>query len=159
MECRATQNTMTHGAAGFSKFEFAVVLVIFGVLASFLFNRLVALEHETERLEVDLTVRHINLGIKLAVGERIMRGEEPRINELLEENPMNFLGRAPPAKVGAGGTALMAGEWQFDSGDRILSYLPRQPEAFGDRTRLDWRFMGHTDARGRSVSLGLEPLK
>jgi len=49
----------------------------------------------------------------------------------------------------------MAGEWQFDSGDRILSYQPQQPEAFGGHTRLGWRFMGHTDASGRSVWLGL----
>jgi prepilin-type N-terminal cleavage/methylation domain-containing protein len=155
---------------GFSKLEFAVVLVIFGVLASLLFDRLVALEHETERLEVDLTVRHINIGIKTAVGERIMRGEEPRIAELLKENPMNFLGHAPAGKVGAGGTAIagsaanrgtayLAGEWKFDPGSRILGYQPRQPAAFGGRTNLAWRFTGETDTLGRTIDLRLEPLK
>jgi prepilin-type N-terminal cleavage/methylation domain-containing protein len=144
---------------GFSKLEFAVVLVIFGVLATLLFDRLVALEHETERLEVDLTVRHINIGIKTAVGERIMRGEEPRIAELLKENPMNFLGHAPAGKVGAGGTAYLAGEWKFDPGSRILGYQPRQPAAFGGRTNLAWRFTGETDTLGRTIDLRLEPLK
>jgi hypothetical protein len=142
---------MTRRAGGFSKFEFAVVLVIFGVLAHLLLDRLTALEHETERLEVDLTVRHINLGLRLAVGEHIMRGEESRIAALLEENPLNFLGR----KVGAGGTA---GTWFYDNGTRILTYRPRQPEAFDNREHLEWRFTGHTDEHGRTIGLRLAPI-
>lgn len=140
--------------AGLGKFEFAVVLVIFGILATLLLNRLVALEWETERLEVSLTMRHIDIGLKLAIGERTMRGEEAKIPELLQRNPLDFLGQQ---KVGAGKTA--AGSWHYASDTRILSYRPRQPEAFAGHDRLDWRFVGHTDELGRTVGLRLEPLK
>ncbi len=165
---------------GLSKFEFAVVLAIFGILATLLLDRLVALEHDTERLEVALTLRHIDIGLKLAIGERMMRGEEARIPELLDRNPLDFLGQqqvgagppqadTPPVggsepglrarganKVGAGGTA---DRWAYDPASRILGYRPRQPEAFEGNTRLEWRFIGHIDELGRNVGLRLEPLK
>jgi general secretion pathway protein G len=160
--------------AGFGKFEFAVVLVIIGVLAHILLDRLTTLEQETERLEVELTVRHINTGIKLAVADAIMRGEEMRIAALIEENPLNFLG----PKVGAGGTAqpdaatmgtaqpdanpgtapALTG-WRYDKASRTLSYRTRQPEAFGGREQLAWRYISHTDELGRTVGLRLEALK
>jgi hypothetical protein len=139
--------------AGLGKFEFAIVLAIFGILATLLLGRLVALEHDTERLEVSLTLRHIDIGLKLAIGERMMRGEEARIPELLQRNPLDFLDQQ---KVGAGGTA---GGWQYDPASRILGYRPRQPEAFDGQTRLEWRFTSHVDELGRTVGLTLEPLK
>lgn len=140
---------------GATKLEFLVVLVIFGVLAALLLGRLIALEHETERLEVDLTLRHIDIGLKLAVGERIMRGEEARIAELAAANPLDFLD-----KPRAGAAAMAhATRWHYDARKRVLSYDPRQPAAFGGRERLSWRFASQADALGRTVGLRLEPLK
>jgi len=150
---------------GFGKFEFAVVLAIFGVLATLLLGRLIALEQATERLEVELTVRHINTGIKLAVADAIMRGEEMRIAELADANPLEFL--AP--KVGAGGTAqpgaantgtapTLAG-WHYTTDSRTLNYRTRQPEAFDGREQLAWRYISHTDELGRSAGLRLKALK
>lgn len=140
--------------AGLSKYEFAVVLVIFGVLAHLLLARLVAVEHETERLAVDLTVRHINLGLKLAIGEHIMRGEEARIPALLQRNPLDFLEQA---KVDADKTA--PGSWRYESGTHTLYYRPRQPEAFDGRENLSWRYTSHVDELGRSVGLRLETIR
>ncbi|GAB1392507.1 hypothetical protein MASR1M60_06700 [Rhodocyclaceae bacterium] len=143
--------------AGFGKFEFAVVLGIFGILAGALVNRLIAIEHETEQLEVALTIRHIHVGLKLAIGEKIMRGREDEIAALLDRNPLDFLGDAKEQteKVGAGETA----RWRFDPARRQISYRPRQPEAFDGRAELRWQFVGHRDERGRMVGLRLEPLK
>jgi type II secretory pathway pseudopilin PulG len=161
--------------AGLGKFEFAVVLAIFGVLATLLLGRLVALEQATEQLEVELTVRHINTGIKLAVADAIMRGEEARTTGLIDENPLNFL----DLKVGAGGTAqpdaatmgtaqpdaanpgtapALTG-WRYDKASRTLNYRTRQPEAFGGHNLLRWRYTSHTDELGRTVGLRLEALK
>ena len=141
-----------NGGRGASRLEFAVVLVVFGILAHLLLARLVAIEHETERLEVDLTVRHINIGLKLAIGEHMMRGEESRIAALHAANPLDFLGQ----KVDAGETAS---RWQFTPHDRILRYQPRQPEAFDTQTELRWQLVGHQDTLGRTVGLKLEALK
>lgn len=151
---------------GIGKLEFAVVLVIFGILAGALVSRLIAIEHETEQLEVALTIRHINVGLKLAIGEKIMRGREPEIPALLEKNPLDFLGdtKEQVEKVGVtkgnplSGTGGMA-NWRFDPAQRLLIYHPRQPEAFEGRTELRWQFTGHRDELGRMVGLRLEPLK
>lgn len=142
--------------AGFGSLEFAMVLLVFGVLAGALLNRLLALEYDAERLAVDLTVRHIGVGLKLAVGERIMRGEEAKIAALLDENPLDFLG---DANVGAGGTADVRGAWHYDPATHVLSYRPRLPAAFGGRETLEWRLRGFNDELGRAVGLRLEPLK
>lgn len=131
-----------------------MVLLIFGILAGALAYRLIAIGHETERLEVDLVVRNIGVGLKLAIGERIMRGEEARIAELLEENPLNFLGET---KVGAGETAsLGAKRWRYVEATRELIYQTRQPAAFDGRAELRWHLAAHRDALGRTVGLGLE---
>lgn len=145
---------MTRGR-GASKLEFLVVLIVFGVLAALLLDRLIAVEHETERLEVDLTLRHIDVGLKLAVGERIMRGEEARIAELAAASPLDFL--ALPQDAAA--ATARAEHWRYDAASRVLSYRVRQPAAFGGSERLSWRFISRTDAAGRTVGLGLEPLK
>ncbi len=139
-------------ARGLGKLEFAVVLAVFGILAGALLNRLIAIEHETEQLEVALTIRHVHVGLKLAIGEKIMRGREAEIPALLDKNPLEFLG---DTKVDAGETA----HWRFDRDQRLLTYQPRQPEAFDGRTELRWKFAGHRDELGRMVGLGLEPLK
>ena len=62
--------------SGANKFEFAIIVVIFSVLATALMARLNAIQEEAERTEVELIVRNIRVGIQLAIGERIMRGEE-----------------------------------------------------------------------------------
>ncbi len=141
--------------AGLSKFEFAVVLAIFGILAHLLLDRLIALERESERLEVALTVRHIHTGLKLAIAERMMRGEEHRIAELGDASPLDFL----QGKAGAGATATETGRWRYDAVSRTLIYRPRQPEAFEGRTMLAWRYAVRGDEHGRTVGLRLEPLK
>jgi hypothetical protein len=138
---------------GLGKFEFAVVLIIIGILAGLLLNRVIELEEETERLEVELTLRHINIGLKLAIGEHLMQGNEARIAELLHRNPLDFLGDSE--KVGAGATAA----WRYEAQTRTLSYQPRQPAAFDGQTQLQWRFVGHRDELGRMVGLRLEALK
>jgi len=141
---------------GLGKFEFAIVLAIFGILAGALLNRLIAIEHEAEQLAVVLTIRHIHVGLKLAIGEKIMRGREAEIEILLDKNPLDFLGDAKGQieKVGAGETA----RWHYDPAQHLLCYRPRQPEAFAGRTELRWRFAGHRDELGRMVGLRLAPL-
>ena len=68
---------------GTNKFEFALTVGIFAVLATALLVRLNAIQEEAERTEVNLTLRNIRVGIQLAIGERIMRGEEDRILSLI----------------------------------------------------------------------------
>lgn len=148
------------GNRGFSKLEFLLVLSIVGILAAALLDRLVALERETERLEVDLTLRHIDLGLKLAVGECIMRGEEGRIAELAAKNPLEFLDAGSNREsTAATGQPPDLARWHYAPLKRELRYRVRQPAAFDGRSELYWRYQSSRDGLGRTVGLHLETLK
>ncbi|MCX7897360.1 MAG: hypothetical protein N2441_05755 [Rhodocyclaceae bacterium] len=137
---------------GASAFEFVVATLIIVVLAAALLSRLIEVAQEQERLEVRLTLRHIETGIKLAIGEKLMRGEDSRLSELLETNPLTFLAHAPAARG-------QPARWRYDAARRELIYEPRQPQAFSGQTRLTWCYLGRRDEQGRLVGIGLEALK
>lgn len=139
---------------GASKFEFALTVAIFGVLAAVLLARLNAIQAEAERTEVDLTVRNIRVGIQLAIGERIMRGEEQRIGEVAQASPVDFLGHRPRGFTDDT-VSQAAGQWSYDPVRRELAYLPRLPEAFADATELRWRYVARLDSSGRTVGASL----
>ena len=142
------------GQRGAGKFEFAVTVVIFGLLATVLMARLNAIQEEAERTEVDLTVRNIRVGIQLAIGERIMHGEESRIAEVAAASPVEFLGRRPRG-FSDGRTPRGPGQWAYDAANRELIYLPRLPQAFADATELRWRYIARNDPSGRVVGASL----
>lgn len=138
---------MGSAQSGVSKFEFALVVAIIGILGGLLMHRLTEVEAAAERLQVDLTVRHMRVGLALAIGERLMQGREDSLAELLERNPAEFLG----------GVGLADG-WRYDPSARRLSYRPRQPEAFEGREELQWRLTAAGRADGRVMGLRLVPV-
>jgi len=140
---------------GFSKLEFAIVATLLGILAAMLLARLEALERQAEQLEVELALRNLRLGLRLAISEKVIRGEEAQIGALLEADPVEWLGLAP-AKLGAGGTAS---RWHYDAATHVLSYRPRQPTAFGGQEELAWRLRAIRDASGRVTGISVETLK
>jgi general secretion pathway protein G len=139
---------------GASKLEFALTIAIFGVLAALLLQRLAVIEEDAERIEVDLTIRNMRVGIQLAIGERNMRGEEDRLAEVAAASPVDMLGKYPRGFVAAP-EPTAAGEWAYDPLRRELSYLPRLPGAFGDAEALRWRYVARTDAAGKVVGASL----
>lgn len=143
---------------GANKFEFAITVAIFGVLAMALMARLNAIHEEAERTEVALTVRNIRVGIQLAIGERIMHGEEARIAEVAQTSPIDFavdLGGDRPRSFSSGRFPEAPGQWAYDSSSRELAYLPRLPRAFADATELRWRYVARVDSSGRTVGVSL----
>ncbi len=140
---------------GIGKFEFALVVALIGVLAFLLLERLADVEREAERLEVDLTIRNIRIGLQLAIGERIMHGEEDRMAELLDMSPVRFLGRVPAHYTEGPVPETKPGSWRYDPANRLLEYRPRQPEAFDGRTLLRWRLASVSERGGRVTGLSL----
>jgi general secretion pathway protein G len=146
---------------GASKLEFAVIVAIFGVLATLLMVRLNAIQAEAERTEVDLTLRNIRVGIQLAIGERIMHGQEDRIAEVARASPIDFAADPAgerPRSFSSGRFPEAPGQWAYDPLSRELSYRPRLPGAFGDARELHWRYAAQVDAAGRTVGIGLVAL-
>jgi hypothetical protein len=143
-------------ASGRGKLEFAVAVFLFGIFAAALLNRLIGIEQAAERTEVDLTIRNLRVGLQLAVGEMLMRGEENRLPELIDRNPISFLGRAPRGyEDGISGPESTA-RWKYDEKSRMLSYEPLQSAAFDGRTELRWRIRADWAANGRIRSVRLE---
>lgn len=142
---------------GASKLEFAITVAIFGVLAALLLQRLALIEEDAERTEVDLTIRNIRVGIQLAIGEHIMRGEEDRLAEVVAASPVDMLGKHPRGFVATPAPSA-AGEWAYDPLRRQLSYQPRLPRAFGDADELHWRYVARTDDAGKVVGASLVAL-
>lgn len=140
---------------GASKFEFAVTVAILGFLAAVLLVRLTAIEAEAERTEVDLTVRNIRVGIQLAIGERIMRGQEERINEVAQASPLDFLGNRPRGFNEGARMPEGPGQWTYDPLRRELAYQPRLPQAFDGIEELRWRYVARFDSSGKAIGAAL----
>ena len=145
-------------SSGISKLEFLVLVAVIGVAATAFLQRVLDVEWESERTEVSLTVRNMRVGLSLAVGERLMRGQEDQLAELLDANPTVFLGHLPRGYVAAATDAVRQGAWHFDPATRILSYRPRQPEAFGGRQELRWKMTSRGSIGGRIAGIRLESL-
>lgn len=140
---------------GLGKFEFAIVAALLGILAAVLLDRLIDLERQAEQLEVELALRNLRIGLKLAIGEKVIRGEEAHIGALLEADPLALMGIAT-SKAVAGETAP---PWRYDPASRMLIYHPRQPAAFDGREELCWRLVPLHDASGRTTGIAIETLK
>jgi type II secretory pathway pseudopilin PulG len=141
-------------SSGLTTLEFAVVLAVFVVLAGALMVRLNSIQEEAERTEVSLTIRNIRVGIQLAIGERIMRGEEERISEVAQASPIDFLGHLP-RDFNPGSFPEAPGQWAYDPLRRELTYWPRLSGAFAVATELRWRYVARLDPAGRTVGISL----
>lgn len=144
---------------GASKLEFAIVIALIGVLAAALLQRIQFVQGEAERTEVQLTIRNLQVGIQLAVGELIMRGEERRMPELVAANPVRFLGKQPPGYEGEAPSPRRPGGWVFDPVLREIAYRPRLPQAFEGRDELRWRYLSVAIAPDRPVGLRLAAIE
>jgi len=141
---------------GISQLEFAVVAVIFAVLVAFLLGRLGDVQEEAERSEVDLIVSNIRAGLRMAVDQRMARGQGDDPGALLNRNPVEFLGSPPRGYVDATGDTNGLGVWYFDSKTRILAYRTRHPEVFEGKAELRWRIVSQTGGADNAAGLELE---
>ncbi|MBI5107588.1 MAG: hypothetical protein HZA62_02470 [Rhodocyclales bacterium] len=137
---------------GISKLEFAVVAVIFGVLAAILLGRLSEVEVGAEATEVEITISNIRSGMRMAINDRMMKGKGDRLEELLSSNPVTFLITPPRGYVELAADTGVRGAWYYDQRIRVLTYRPRQPQAFGGKTELHWRISQHGNGNNESVA-------
>lgn len=140
---------------GVSQFEFAIVVCIFGVLALVFLERMERVQGDAERTEVQLTIRNMRLGMQLAVGELMMRGEEQRMGDLVAANPIRFLEKQPPGYEGEVTSPDRRGGWVFDPIRKEIAYRPRLPQAFEGRDELRWRYQSVAFAADRLGGLRL----
>ncbi len=113
-------------APGFSLIELAVVVVIVGILAGVLLDRLMPLLGRAERASFLQMEADLQSALLLEAAEQITSGDTSRLAELAAGNPMRLFMKPPPNYVGS----LRAGEtdaaprasWYFDERDGLLAY-------------------------------------
>lgn len=127
------------GQRGIGKFEFVVVIVIICTLLGVLLQRLIWLQGESERAEVELIVTHIRSGLRLAMVQNSIQGHAGGGAGLSVRNPVTFLASPPKGYTLDPLLARQPGAWHFDPVSRQLIYRPRLPEAFAGKAELRWR--------------------
>lgn len=121
---------------GFSLFELAVVLVVIAILGTVFLQRVLFYQEEAERVAVAQVLSHTRTSLEARVRSLHLRGKAAEVLALAQENPISWLGRAPPNYLGEVFAPdlrnLEGGNWYFDGSTKILVYLPRQHGWLGD---------------------------
>ena len=118
---------MTGRQSASSQFEFLLVVAIISLLSLVALNRLQEIQELSEMTVVDATLRNISSGLRYAMAEYIIHGEERRIAELVGSNPVRWLEHPPAGYLGEYAAAperLARGAWFFDATRRELCYRP-----------------------------------
>ena len=116
--------------AGFSRFELLASVVIIGVLAVVLLERMTRYQEIARTAVMEMTVSNLRSGLRLRVAELIMADRSAEIARLAGQNPVQWL-QAPPANyrgqlTQADAVGLAADSWYFDPERQSLVYvLPR----------------------------------
>ena len=125
---------------GFNKLGFVLAISVIGIVITAFLSRVDGIQAESERTEVELTIRNMRVGLQLAVGDHIMGGRDEQIRNLLERNPFRFLERLPSGYEGEAMLPSRAGGWVYDPLRRVLAYQPRLKESFPGRELLRWHY-------------------
>lgn len=120
--------------AGFTLFEFAVVMAVTGILIIVFLNRVMFYRNEGERLAFLQTMTALRTATSLQTYGRLIANRPGEIAALAGKNPVNWLERKPPNYLGEfyspDTKKLAAGNWFFDRSDETLVYLLNEGNTF-----------------------------
>ena len=113
--------------AGFTLFELVVVVCIVAVLAGILFNRLRLYEEAAEKAAMQQTAAAIKSALQMRVASYMISGRDNQIENLRNENPVNWLQEKPADYAGEfyadAYARVRPGSWYFDLTRRELIYV------------------------------------
>ncbi|WIM05199.1 MAG: hypothetical protein OHM77_10900 [Candidatus Nitricoxidivorans perseverans] len=113
---------------GLTRLEFSVTVAVIGAIATVFLAKVLEAQELGERAKVEATVRNVQAGLRWAMAEALMRGEEDRVAELPGSNPVRWLERPPAGYLGefdGVSAAASSGAWYFDRRRAELAYRPR----------------------------------
>jgi general secretion pathway protein G len=121
---------------GANLLEFAVAVVVIGILMAILLQRVFYYQGEAERVAVEQTVANVRTALEIKVAERKLPGSSIDLTILAEQNPLNLLKSKPANYVGElfkpGDDDIGRGNWCFDRHDKSLIYLLNNRNSFED---------------------------
>jgi prepilin-type N-terminal cleavage/methylation domain-containing protein len=132
--------------AGFSLLELTVCIVLIGVFAGVLFDRLLYYEEVAEKAVVELQATTLKVALQVHVGDLISRNQKLDYAVIARENPMRWLEQPLPGYRGEFSTDAAAdlpkGSWYFDRSNAQLVYVVKLDRHFrpvsDGPTRLRW---------------------
>jgi prepilin-type N-terminal cleavage/methylation domain-containing protein len=144
--------TQARCVKGFTLLEFIVVIVVISILAGILINRVWYYQERAEKAVMEQVAGTLQSALLLQYAQLITRGQESEFKNLINENPMNWLLRAPPNYLGElnslTSSVLTPGNWVFELSTKELVYVPKNTEHFSAasdgvkwvryRTRLEY---------------------
>lgn len=112
--------------AGFTLFELIVVVCVVAVMAALLLNRLRVYEEAAEKAAMQQTAAAIKSALQMRVAAYMIGGRDKDIENLRNENPVNWLQEHPQNYAGEFYADAYArvppGSWYFDLTRRELIY-------------------------------------
>ena len=118
---------MTAREHGATRFEFAVCIVVTGLLAGLLLGRLLEWRAQSERSAAYHVVGALRTALAAREAQLVAAAGRDAALTLLQENPMGWLLRRPANYVGEyyapDPGMLRRGAWFFDRTDRTVNYV------------------------------------
>ena len=108
---------------GFTFFELAVAIVIIGVLATVLLDRLHYYQELAEKAAMETAVRTIKTGLQVRLAELIVTNRQAEAAALENEDPIKWLDEKPANYGGTYRERPERGNWYFDASARQLVYV------------------------------------
>lgn len=122
-------------------------------------------QERSEKLAVELTIRSVRTGLKVAVAEAMLKGKEADIAHWAGTNPFDYLGGAPERFRGNCSQqpleSMPRGTWCFNAAAGELAYRPRHTghlrllDEAGESEVLRWRIAGVTYQQQHPPYFGL----
>lgn len=116
---------------GFGLIDLAVAIALLTALLYFLLDRVLYMQEQGEKAEVEETLRSIDYALRLEAASRMARGPDPQRLPLDRENPVKWLQSPPRHYLGEFKNPPIQAVtpcWYFDSTARQLAYRPNRAD-------------------------------
>lgn len=130
-----SENAPVGRASGVIRLEFLVVVIVVGILAGVLLDRMLNYQEYAEKTAMEMTVLNMRSGLRLRVAELMLQDRMGEAGKLLDENPIRWLETPPPNYRGLLNDVepgdVSPGNWYFDANRKDLMYVPYRSTIFG----------------------------
>ncbi|TCS39072.1 general secretion pathway protein G [Paucimonas lemoignei] len=132
-------------SGGRTRFELLVRVLVVGILAAILLERMLYYQEQAERTVMETTIIHIRSGMRLHIADLMTQQRTNEIAAMLDENPVRWLDHPPGGYLGAldavPDDGIPGGSWYFDSAQGELVYVPKWARFFtGMQGKREARF-------------------
>ncbi len=153
-----------------------VVVIVIGIIATILLDRLFYYQELAEKAHVEYTISRIKSGLRLRMAKLLIAGRAQEYVSLAKQDPMEWIEPRPANYLGRLSDItdkhLLPGNWYFDDRASELIYVVRKGEHFQadkagrKQVRLHLVLLRNRSAEGRDSrtidptdSVGLELLE